>query len=107
MMVFLKHFDRTRQTLLGAGTVFLQSNYTDPVRVLEDLINDKMRWEEGTALKLYDASSQNPSLPLTGKLIHLFKEITPRVIKPVDPNLTLSRNGIGGTGDIICFQRKE
>jgi hypothetical protein len=56
MIVFLKHFDRTRQTLLGAGIVFVQE--TDKVRKLEDMINDKMGWEEGTALKLYDASFQ-------------------------------------------------
>jgi ubiquitin carboxyl-terminal hydrolase 7 len=105
MIVFLKHFDRTRQTLLGAGTVFVQE--TDKVRELEDMINDKMGWEEGTALNLYDASFQNQSLPLTAKLIRLFKEITPRVIKPMNPKLTMFENDFGRGGDIICFQKIE
>ncbi|KAJ6562387.1 ICP0-binding domain of ubiquitin-specific protease 7-domain-containing protein, partial [Mycena capillaripes] len=69
ILLFLKHFDRTQQTLRGAGTVFVQE--TDEVRTLELMINDKMGWREDTALKLYDASFQNQSLPLMGELTRL------------------------------------
>ena len=54
-MVFLKHFDTSKQTLLGAGKVYvLRSN---KVGDLIPIINERMRWTPGTPLKLYEVCS--------------------------------------------------
>jgi hypothetical protein len=66
-----------------------------------------MGWKKGTALKLYEASFQNQRLPLTG-LKCLFKEITPRVIKFLDPTpIKFQGPYLIRSGDIICFQKME
>lgn len=51
-MIFLKHFDTSRQTLLGVGKVYVQRN--SKVGDLFSYINEKMRWPAGTPLKLYE-----------------------------------------------------
>jgi hypothetical protein len=51
-MIFLKHFDTSRQTLLGVGKVYVQRN--SKVSDLFSYINEKMRWPAGTPLKLYE-----------------------------------------------------
>ncbi|KAJ7925633.1 ICP0-binding domain of ubiquitin-specific protease 7-domain-containing protein [Mycena leptocephala] len=96
IIIFLKHFDRARQTLLGCGTVFVQGSDgacghwvgREEVLEIEDIINEKMGWKKGTALKLYE-------------------EITPRVIKPLDPTMAKFEADSIRSGDIICFQKME
>lgn len=51
-MVFLKHFDTTKQNLLGVGKVYMQR--TSKVGDLVPIINERMRWTPGTPLKLYE-----------------------------------------------------
>lgn len=51
-MIFLKHFDNTRQTLYGVGKTYAQRN--SKVSDLYGFINEKMRWPAGTPLKLYE-----------------------------------------------------
>ena len=51
-MVFLKHFDTSKQTLLGAGKIYMTR--TSKVADLVPIINERMRWAPGTALKLYE-----------------------------------------------------
>lgn len=51
-MIFLKHFDTSRQTLLGVGKFYVQRN--SKVGDLFQAINEKMRWPVGTPLKLYE-----------------------------------------------------
>jgi hypothetical protein len=53
-MVFLKHFDTSKQTLLGAGKAYMLR--TSKVSELAHVINERMRWTPGTPLKLYEAS---------------------------------------------------
>ena len=55
-MVFLKHFDTSRQTLLGVGKTYVQRNAK--VGDLCSFVNERMRWPAGTPLKLYEASIQ-------------------------------------------------
>jgi ubiquitin carboxyl-terminal hydrolase 7 len=51
-MVFLKRFDYSKQTLLGAGKAYVPRN--SKVGDLYLLINERMRWPAGTPLKLYE-----------------------------------------------------
>ncbi|KAJ2913743.1 hypothetical protein MD484_g6676, partial [Candolleomyces efflorescens] len=82
IMVFLKHFDTSKQTLLGAGKVYvLRSN---KVGDLIPMINERMRWTPGTPIKL-------------------FEEIKPGMIELMKPKLSFAQSEIQD-GDIICFQ---
>jgi ubiquitin carboxyl-terminal hydrolase 7 len=51
-MIFLKHFDTSRQTLLGAGKQYVSR--TSKVGDLVPLINERMRLPTGTNLRLYE-----------------------------------------------------
>ncbi len=51
-MIFMKHFDTSRQTLLGVGKTYVQRN--SKVGDLSNYINEKMRWPAGTPLKLFE-----------------------------------------------------
>lgn len=52
IMIFLKHFDTSKQTLYGAGKVYVSRN--NKVQDLHPMINERMRWTPGTPLKLYE-----------------------------------------------------
>jgi ubiquitin carboxyl-terminal hydrolase 7 len=104
-MVFLKHFDTSKQTLLGAGKAYMLR--TSKVSELAHVINERMRWTPGTPLKLYEASFFFPmrrvfffavsSHPL------FFKEIKPGMIELMKPKLSFAQSEIQD-GDVICFQ---
>ena len=51
-MIFLKHFDTTRQSLFGIGKIHVPR--VCKVRHLIPSINAKMRWAPGTPLRLYE-----------------------------------------------------
>jgi ubiquitin carboxyl-terminal hydrolase 7 len=53
-MIFLKHFDTSKQTLFGVGKCYVVRN--SKVGDLIPLINERMRWTPGTPLKLYEVS---------------------------------------------------
>lgn len=55
IMVFLKHFDTSKQTLYGVGKVYVSRN--SKVQDLHPGINERMRWTPGTPLKLYEVPS--------------------------------------------------
>lgn len=82
IMVFLKHFDTSKQTLLGAGKVYMLR--TSKVGDLVALINERMRWPAGTPIKLYE-------------------EIKPGMIEAMKPKMTFAQSEIQD-GDVICFQ---
>jgi ubiquitin carboxyl-terminal hydrolase 7 len=81
-MVFLKHFDTSKQTLHGIGKCYAQRNAK--ISDLVPTINERMRWTPGTPLKLYE-------------------EIKPGMIEHMKPKLTFSQSEIQD-GDVICFQ---
>jgi len=81
-MVFLKHFDTSKQTLCGIGKVYIPK--TSKVADLVPLINERMRWPPGTPLKL-------------------FEEIKPGMIEIMKLKFSFSQSEIQD-GDIICFQ---
>jgi ubiquitin carboxyl-terminal hydrolase 7 len=81
-MIFLKHFDTSKQTLTGAGKVYMAR--TAKVADLVPVINEKMRWTPGTPLKLYE-------------------EIKPGMIELMKPKFSFSQSEIQD-GDVICFQ---
>lgn len=55
IMIFLKYFDVSRQTLTGQGKVFVNKN--NKVSELIDVIQEKMNWASGTPIKLYEVSA--------------------------------------------------
>jgi len=82
IMVFLKHFDTSKQTLYGVGKVYVSRNCK--VQDLYSIINERMRWTPGTPLKLYE-------------------EIKPGMIELMKQKLTFAQSEIQD-GDVICFQ---
>ncbi|KIY50921.1 ubiquitin carboxyl-terminal hydrolase 5 [Fistulina hepatica ATCC 64428] len=82
IMVFLKHFDTTKQTLYGVGKVYMLR--TAKVSDLVPLILERMRWQPGIPLKLYE-------------------EIKPGMIELMKMKLTFAQSEIQD-GDVICFQ---
>lgn len=67
-MVFIKHFDPSKPALLGAGKVFV--NKTSKVSDLIPIINERMRWTSGTALKLYEVNIIIYRVRVLGDLHH-------------------------------------
>jgi len=55
IMVFLKHFDTTKQTLFGVCKIWVPS--ADKVSDLVPIINEKMKWASETPLKLYEVTN--------------------------------------------------
>ncbi|KAF5357773.1 hypothetical protein D9756_001634 [Leucocoprinus leucothites] len=82
IMIFLKHFDTSKQTLYGVGKVYVLRNAK--VSDLVPIINERMRWGPGTPLKLYE-------------------EIKPGMIELMKPKLSFAQSEIQD-GDIICLQ---
>jgi ubiquitin carboxyl-terminal hydrolase 7 len=54
IMIFLKHFDTTRQSLYGIGKIHMPR--ASKVSDLIPIINERMRWASGTPLKLYEVT---------------------------------------------------
>lgn len=54
IMIFLKHFDTSKQTLTGIGKVYVSR--LSKVADLVPIINERMRWTPGTPVKLYEVS---------------------------------------------------
>jgi ubiquitin carboxyl-terminal hydrolase 7 len=82
IMIFLKHFDTSKQTLFGAGKIYVSR--TSKVQDLYPMINERMRWTPGTPLKL-------------------FEEIKPGMIELMKSKSTFAQSEIQD-GDVICFQ---
>lgn len=51
-MIFLKHFDTSKQSLYGVGKTYVLRSCR--VGDLIPIINERMRWTPGTPLKLYE-----------------------------------------------------
>ncbi|RXK41314.1 ubiquitin carboxyl-terminal hydrolase 7 [Tremella mesenterica] len=82
IMIFLKWFDCSRQTLLGAGKVLVHKN--DKVQSLLPLIQERMGWPSSTPIKL-------------------FEEIKAGMIEGMKIKQTFLQNEIQD-GDIITYQ---
>lgn len=82
MLIFLKHFDTSRQTLHGVSPMYVR----DGMRVgdLVPTINELMRWPPTTQVKL-------------------FEEIKPGMIEQLKPRATFYQSEIKD-GDVVCFQ---
>lgn len=59
-MIFLKHFDTSKQTLYGAGKAYMLR--TSKVGDVIPIINERMRWTPGTPLKLYEVRFRQNTL---------------------------------------------
>ena len=66
IMIFLKHFDASKQTLLGVGRIYVLRN--SKVGDLAPIINERMRWTPGTPLKLFEVF--NPARKLQNLMLH-------------------------------------
>ncbi|KAJ5176850.1 uncharacterized protein N7482_002727 [Penicillium canariense] len=83
VLVFLKNFDVTTQTLSGVGPVYVRKN--QKVQELAPIILSKMNWPAGTDFML-------------------FEEIKHNMIDAMKPKQTFQQSEIQD-GDIITFQR--
>ena len=52
IMIFLKHFDTSKQSLYGVGKTYVLRS--SRVGDLIPIINERLRWTPGTPLKLYE-----------------------------------------------------
>lgn len=82
IMIFLKHFDTSKQSLYGVGKAYMLR--TSKVGDIASVINERMLWTPGTPLKLYE-------------------EIKPGMIELMKPKLSFAQSEIQD-GDVICFQ---
>ncbi|KAF8350768.1 hypothetical protein F5887DRAFT_1210069 [Amanita rubescens] len=82
IMIFLKHFDTSKQSLYGIGKTYVLRSCR--VGDLMPIINERMRWTPGTPLKLYE-------------------EIKPGMIELMKPKLSFTQSEIQD-GDVVCFQ---
>ena len=82
IMIFLKYFDVSRQTLTGICKVYVPRSVK--VGDLQDIIQKEMKWPPGIPLKLYE-------------------EIKPGYIELMKPKMTLAQSELQD-GDIVCFQ---
>jgi len=98
-MIFLKHFDTSKQTLCGVGKCYVVRN--SKVGDLISVINERMRWTPGTPLKLYEVCMIEISEPLSNTVCT--QEIKPGMIELMKPKLTFAQSEIQD-GDVICFQ---
>jgi ubiquitin carboxyl-terminal hydrolase 7 len=83
LMIFLKHFDATTQTLYGAGTFY--AALQDKVLDLTPTITQMLGWPSGTQVKLSEEIKQN-------------------MIEAMKPKVTLAASEIQD-GDILTVQR--
>jgi ubiquitin carboxyl-terminal hydrolase 7 len=83
LMIFLKHFDATTQSLFGIGTFY--AGFQDKVSDLTPAITKIMGWPAGTQIKLSEEIKQN-------------------MIEAMKPKVTLAASEIQD-GDIITVQR--
>lgn len=82
LMIFLKYFDVSRQSLTGIGRVYVNRN--QKVSDLVPTINEMQRWAPQTQIKLYE-------------------EIKPGMIEQMKAKATFAQSEIQD-GDVICFQ---
>jgi len=82
LVIFLKHFDVSKQHLYGIGKMYVQRGMK--VADLTALINERLRWPANTPLKF-------------------FEEIKPGMIELMKMKATFAQSEIQD-GDVICFQ---
>jgi ubiquitin carboxyl-terminal hydrolase 7 len=82
LVIFLKHFDVSKQHLYGIGKMYVQRGMK--VADLTALINERLRWPTNTPLKF-------------------FEEIKPGMIELMKMKATFAQSEIQD-GDVICFQ---
>jgi len=93
-MIFLKHFDTSKQTLYGAGKTYMLRN--SKVGDLAPIINERMRWTPGTSLKLYEVTSTQTSDATVLTISH--QEIKPGMIELMKLKLSFSQFQFVATG---------
>jgi len=82
LVIFLKHFDVSKQHLYGIGKIYVQRSMK--VADLTAMINERLRWPASTPLKF-------------------FEEIKPGMIELMKMKATFGQSEIQD-GDVICFQ---
>jgi ubiquitin carboxyl-terminal hydrolase 7 len=100
IMIFLKHFDTSKQSLYGVGKTYMQR--TSKVGDLAVVINERMLWTPGTPLKLYEVPKWRYCRSACVNLRYA-QEIKPGMIELMKPKLSFAQSEIQD-GDVICFQ---
>lgn len=97
VLVFLKYFDTTAQTLRGIGHVYIRKHSK-----VADLIPLIMNLMEGSSLTNASSNGSGQSSPPP---LALYEEIKNSMIEPMKPKATLQQAEIQD-GDIVCFQKQ-
>lgn len=102
IMIFLKWFDFSRQTLTGQGKIFVSQN--DKVSSLFGYIQERMSWAPNVPIKLYEVClfqlpvSVNHALVLTSP-----QEIKAGMIEGLKVKSTFKQNELQD-GDVLTYQ---
>lgn len=100
VLVFLKHFDTTAQSLRGIGHVYIRKHSK-----VADLIPLIMNAMEGSPLTSTHSNTSNHQTQSSSPALALYEEIKHSMIEPMKPKSTLQQAEIQD-GDIVCFQRQ-
>lgn len=100
VLVFLKYFDTTAQTLRGIGHIYIRRH--SKVADLIPLILNSMEGLPLTSASVNGSGHQNQSSPPP---LALYEEIKHSMIEPMKPKATLQQAEIQD-GDIVCFQKQ-
>lgn len=103
IVVFVKHFDVSHQTLAGLGHFYVHRHMR--VMDLALMINERMKYPASTPLKIYEVRKQVRRAVLHTCSRHRTRpqEIKPNMIELMKMKATFLQSEIQD-GDIVCFQ---
>lgn len=100
VLVFLKHFDSTAQTLRGVGHIYIRKHSK-----VADLIPLILNTMEGSPLPSTPSNASSHQNQSSQPNLALYEEIKHSMIEPMKPKATLQQAEIQD-GDIVCFQKQ-
>lgn len=98
VLVFLKYFDATAQSLKGVGHIYIKKHAK--VADMVPMISQLMEWTHNASSLPNGLTNGTPSPPM----LALYEEIKHSMIEPMKPKSTLAMAEIQD-GDIVCFQK--
>ena len=100
VLVFLKYFDVTAQSLRGIGHIYIRKHSK-----VADLIPLILNTMEGSLLTSAHSNASGHQNQPSPPALALFEEIKHSMIEPMKPKATLLQAEIQD-GDIVCFQKQ-
>ncbi|KAL9594345.1 MAG: hypothetical protein Q9219_007081 [cf. Caloplaca sp. 3 TL-2023] len=107
ILIFLKNFDASNQTLRGAGHIYIKrtSKVADLVPAIRQMMGLSLEKDTISPSSTTSGGLSSPSGAVTEPPpMQLYEEIKPTMIEPMKAKATLQQAEIQD-GDIICFQK--